>query len=89
MEHLQKLKCRQKIVFFVGKNCVTLGQTTPSHTPMRQKISKILFDIRIADNILGKVMKQIVCQTLRFCRIRINVRKGGRFDPSPLLGLTH
>ena len=82
MEHLQKLKCRQKIVFFVGKNCVTLGQTTPpTHA---SKKFQILFDILIADNILGKVMKGIVCQTFSFCRIHVNVRVGGRFDtPRP------
>ena len=39
-ETLSKIEVSSKIVFFVGNSCVTLGQTTPSHTPMRQKKSK-------------------------------------------------
>ena len=88
IKHLRKLRCRKNIVFFVSKNCVTLGQITAPHTPNASNNFQLLFDIPISDKILGNVMKGIVCQTFRFCRICVNVRVGGgRFDPPPLLGL--
>ena len=64
------------------------GSNNPLPYPHASKNFQILFDIRIADNILGKVMKGIVCQTFSFCRIHMNVQVGvDSTPPQPLLGL--
>ena len=64
------------------------GSNNPIPYPHASKNVQILFDIWIADKILGKVMKGIVCQTFSFCTIRVNVRMGVDSTSPPLLGLT-